>query len=181
MEKQDNTDTIWMLVKGWMTFRKVARAILVLIFALVILSLIGFPKEIHQTREAILYTESGKTLSCDIEIQGDVTRYPLKGKSSYDLEASCNGVFFAYLGYDPEKQQYCITTTTPENTTILDIPNDVLVAQLDLSSLFPEQERQRCILVSPVMELEKALELVDRAAQDRPELAESFAWAENGR
>lgn len=54
MEKKENNDTIWMLVKGWMTFRKVARAILVAIFALVIFSLVGCPKEMEETRDAVL-------------------------------------------------------------------------------------------------------------------------------
>lgn len=180
MEKKENNDTIWMLVKGWMTFRRVAEVILIIIFALVVFSVIGFPKEIRQTREAVLYTESGETIPCEVEIQGDVTRYPLKGYSLYDLEASCNGVFFAYLGYDPEELQYDISTAHLGNITILDIPNDVLVAELNLQSLFPERESQRCILVSPVMDLSAALELADRAAEGEPDLAESFSWAEDG-
>ena len=113
MEKKENNDTIWMLVKGWMTFRQVARAILVAIFALVILSLVGCPKEMDETRDAVLYTQSGESILCDIQIKGDVTSYPLKGYSLYDLEVSCNGVSFAFLGYDPEERQYDFSKNHP--------------------------------------------------------------------
>lgn len=180
MEKKENNDTIWMLVKGWMTFRQVARAILVAIFALVIFSLVGCPKEMEETRDAVLYTQSGESILCDIQIKGDVTSYPLKGYSLYDLEVSCNGVSFAFLGYDPEERQYDLSKTTQGNTTILDIPNDVLVAELGLQSIFPERESQRCILVSPVMDFDAAMELVSRATEDNPEYAQPFSWAEDG-
>ena len=166
MEKKENNDTIWMLVKGWMTFRQVARAILVAIFALVIFSLVGCPKEMEETRDAVLYTQSGESILCDIQIKGDVTSYPLKGYSLYDLEVSCNGVSFAFLGYDPEEQQYDFSKTTQGNTTILDIPNDVLVAELGLQFIFPERESQRCILVSPVMDFDAAMEYIISKADE---------------
>ena len=80
----------------------------------------------------------------------------------------------------PEERQYDFSKTTLGNTTILDIPNDVLVAELGLQFIFPERESQRCILVSPVMDFDAAMELVSRVTEDNPEYAQPFSWAEDG-
>lgn len=172
MEKIKNL--LWKFVKFWWRLDTIGSILLLIALACLVVSFVGIPKKLDEIVDACVYTESGETISCQIQMQGEVTSYPFKNYAQYDIIAYREHILVSEMQYNTSEQQYGYCQTY-RFTGIKDIENDVLVVEMDLHTLFPEKESQRCLISIPALELSKAMEIVNKSNAPE-EFKEPFAW-----
>lgn len=164
------------IMKGWWRVDTVASIVLLVTIGCLLVSFIGFPKELDETVEACVYTESGEAIAGQVRIDGEVTRYPFKGYEQYDLDVYWESVRIFKLQNISSKAPYAYWQTY-RLTSINDIQKEILVVETDIQVLFPERESQRCLIVSPTVDMETAMKIVkDSAASET--IKAQFAWCE---
>ena len=65
-------------VKRWGKLEKYACLLFLIVIAGMLIRNIGFSEEIDQQSKAAVLLENGETLTCDVQVRGEMTQYPLK-------------------------------------------------------------------------------------------------------
>ena len=172
MEK--GKDSFRRFAKLWWRMDTVGSVVLLVVLGCLVASFVGFPKNIEQTVEACVYTEGGEQLSCQLLITGEATTYPFRNRVEYSIKAFSDHVLVSEMNYDTKRQAYGYCNTY-RFTGIKDIQNDVLMVEMDLSTLFPEQESQRCVISAPACARTEIVDCLNRAELSE-EYKQTFAW-----
>ena len=167
-------ELFWIYIKLWWRVNVVGSILMLIALAGLVVSFVGFPKEIDETLDACVYTESGETMFCQIQVKGEVTKYPFRKYSEYDICAYREHILVSEMDYNTSEQQYGYCHTY-RFTGIKDIERVILVVEMDLHTLFPEEESQRCMIVAPALERSEALEIVNNSG-DYEIFKAPFAW-----
>ncbi len=162
---------IWKMlgVLGWILF--------LLVIANMIGYFMGFPKDIDETLDACIFTEDGRTISCQVTLKGEVTRYPFQEEAYPE-----DGELIAYVGDQPIAS-FSYWTSDLEftwkrdsySTRFLRRDRSLVLVGRDLQRIFPEEAAMHSILVAPVMDRAQVMALLDTLPQ---ELAQEdvFSW-----
>ena len=171
-------ETIWnALRKGlrfWMRLDILGSILLLIALACLVISFVGIPKELDETVDAWAYTQSGERLPCRIRMTGEITRYPFRNFEEHQLLAYRENNLISEMTYNTSRQQYGYCQNY-RFTGIKDLEKNVLVAELDLNTLFPERESQRCVVVAPAGSLEAASAIVQQSGVPE-EGKDAFSW-----
>ena len=174
---ESTVETIRTFFKFWRRIDNIACVILLVLIGCLIISFIGFPKDVDEIVDACVYTENGETLSCQIRITGEVTNYPFRSYAQYTICAYRENILVSEMEYNTRTQKYGYCKQH-RFTGIKDIENDILVVEMDLHTLFPDLESQRCMVVAPALERNAAMEIVNNSG-DNEEFQKHFAWVDN--
>lgn len=164
------------VIEVWWRVDTVASIVLLVAIGCLLVSCIGFPKELDETVEACVYTESGEEIACQVQIEGEVTRYPFKGYEKYDLDVYLGSIRIFKMQNISSKEPYAYWQTY-RLASINDIQKEILVVETDIQVLFSERESERCLIVAPALDKETAVKIVkDSAASET--MQARFAWCE---
>ena len=165
---------LWKFIKLWWRMDTLLCVLLLIGIAGLIVSFVGFPKEIEEIVSACVYTESGETISCEVQVKGEVTTYLFRENVWYDISVYRDHILIVELEYDTEDGEYAYQQTY-RSTGVKNVDRDALLVEMDVHTLFPGMEHQRCVLSIPAMNKNAAIEiLMDEAVQQ--EWKQVFAW-----
>lgn len=156
---------------------QILSAVLLVFMAVLLVSFVGFPKDIEETCEAAVITESGEVLTCQLQVRGNGTYYPLRqDRNAVEMLSIWAGdnlvVEFEWV------QGTVGFSSSYRYTGILDRENQRLLAEVDGKTISPELEGQRCVVAVPVMEQAAAAEML--AELELPESHQSaFSWVKD--
>jgi len=160
-------------VRIWMRMDLIGSIVLLGILVCLVVSFVGIPKDLEETVDACVYTESGETFPCQLRITGEVTTYPFRKNKEYVISVYREHILVSEMHYNTAKQRYAYCQTY-RFTGIKDIEQDVLLVEMDLQTLYPEMESQRCMIVSPVLKHREAMEIINSVDYD--EYKNPFSW-----
>ena len=146
----------------WFRLERIVCILLILFIAGLIISFIGFPKNINEALEGCILTESGEQIPCTVTLEGEVTSYPFrKGKYSMtdQLRVAVDGKFLANACYD-RGNTYYVHSDSRTVELILWTNREMLLAEFDIQQFFPEMESCRAILAVPAQNLNQVAELL---------------------
>jgi len=153
----------------WSRMQRILSMVLLVVLAAVLISRVGLVREIREICPATVFTEDGRILTCDVEAQGELTRYPLRRKTSVDSVS-----FWAENRLVVEFPSN-IGNYSNRFAGILNQKEKAVVAELELNILFPEAEKQRCVIIIPSADRDAALALLEKGRADGYDLT-PFGW-----
>lgn len=152
----------------------------IFMLAVLVVQDLGFPKNVDETLSACVITESGEVLSCEVSLKGEVTNYPFK-KDRYGMEDSIKVWFgdrwLVEFEYDHGTFDYTIGDAYWSGDTVAGVmrrKRDVLFVEMDVKTIYPEMESQRCVLVAPAKNEGDALNLLHTVSPEK--LINSLEW-----
>jgi len=161
-------------VRFWWRLDTIGNILLLIVLSCLVISFVGIPKELNETVDARVYTESGTVISCQVHIKGEVTHYPFRNTADYSICAYRDHILISEMTYNSKKQQYG-TCQTYRFTGIKDITQDVLFVEMDLNTLFPELGNQRCVIVAPDRAVTSIIRILEQ--EEIPQnVRQAFDW-----
>ena len=119
----------------------------ILVVVVLFLRNLGFPKEIKENHTALIITEEGQQLECDLEIRGEITDYPLnkdKFGANDKLVIYANGKHLVEV-YCKQGGE-CLFAQRGDTVCVLTVNRDALIMETDLQTIFPDMSDQRCLV-----------------------------------
>lgn len=168
----------------WKWLRKVAMVLLLAFMAVLLVSIMGYSKDLETTLDACVLTESGEVLNCEVYIKGELNLYPLRHDQDYlytePLGTGARGISIngkPGIGelYAREDHEDLLIGVNDRGTFCMDRKGTKLFAEMDASYLFPEVKSQRCVVAAPATNLEQLKQLLE--GQTIPKYHwEKFSW-----
>lgn len=172
------------LYRLWKWLRGVAAAALLIFMAVLLISVIGYNRDLETTLDACVLTESGEVLTCEVYIKGELNLYPLRHDQDYLYNESMGtgargicingkpGIEQLYAGEDHED---LLIGGNQRGIFFMDREGSRMFAEMDVSYLFPDMESQRCVVAAPASNLEELQQLLE--GQPIPQSHwEKFSW-----
>lgn len=145
---------------------------------------VGFPKNVDEALPACVITSGGEVISCEIVLKGEVTSYPFQSdkygmddrvkvwfKDRWLVELEYYHGTFAYAIADDRRYDDTVSAMMSRN-------RDMLIMELDVKTIFPEKESQRCVLIAPAES--KSIALEQFSSVPAKELINALAWVQWG-
>ncbi len=152
----------------------------VLMVAWLFVKNMGFPRNVEETLPACVITEGGKVRSCEVSLKGEITNYPFK-KDEYGMEDWIKVWFgdqwLVEFEYYHGTFDYTVADAYWSGDTVsgmMSRKRDLVILELDVKTIFQQEESQRCVLIAPAQNPETAMELFRQVAPE--ELINSMEW-----
>ena len=165
---------LWKMICYWYRLGNLICWLLLFSLLGAVVSSVGVPRKLQETCQAAVFLESGEVLTCQLEARGEITRYPFRERTDVDslsLWAEDRLVVeFEYAGAGPY-----VPAFSYRYTGLLAREEKTVLAELDVTTLFPEMEEQRCVVAVPALDRAAVVEILEQPAPAEYVGAE-FAW-----
>ena len=162
-------------VKRWEKLEKYACLLFLIVIAGMLIRNIGFSEEIDQQSKAAVLLENGETLTCDVQVRGEMTQYPLKKDKAALVEQLSIWCGDRLVVEFQNISGALAFSTSYRYTGILNREEGWLLAELDGKTILPEKAGMRCLILLPDGNRESALRILD-GINLPAEYETAFSW-----
>ncbi len=177
MEEMTNYEAYKEIKRTWQKWMLPFVIPVLLLFAFLVGRNIGFEKTIEKTMTANIFTEDRQMIATEVTLEATYTHYPLdpdKTNRADTVDVIVDGRTVAMMLWDRQAPEQELRPHHGNDwTMVMTADLEMLLVEQEFSRVYPEEARQRCVIVAPEMTLEETLAQI--ATMDEDTQAR-FSW-----